>query len=83
MFSNIAIDQAHKQNNALIKGDGGAIGLTEDPSALRHWMVAGPEISRIVDEFETAIGRSQQMSDDKHHEDTTVSQKAFFEGYSD
>ena len=30
----LAIDLAHKQANALIKGDGGAIGVTEDPSAL-------------------------------------------------
>ena len=34
-FSSMAIDQAHEQNNASVKGDGGAIGLTEDPSALR------------------------------------------------
>lgn len=40
-FSAMAIDQAHEQNNAVIKGDGGAIGLTEDPTALRQWMVAG------------------------------------------
>ncbi|XP_042206651.1 general transcription factor II-I repeat domain-containing protein 2-like, partial [Homarus americanus] len=33
-FSAIAIDQAHEQNNAVIKGDGAAIGLTEDPAAL-------------------------------------------------
>ena len=37
-FSAIAIDQAHEQNNKIIKGDGGAIGLTEDPSALRRWL---------------------------------------------
>ena len=51
-FSAIAIDQAHEQNNALVKGDGGAIGLTESPEALRRWMVSGPEIARIVGEFE-------------------------------
>ena len=34
-FSAIAIDQAHEQNNPLVKGDGGAIGLTESPEALR------------------------------------------------
>ena len=35
VFSSIPIDQAHEQNNALIKGDGGAVGLTDNPSALR------------------------------------------------
>ena len=27
-FSAIPIDQAHEQNNAAVKGDGGALGLT-------------------------------------------------------
>ena len=39
--SALAIDQAHEQNNAVIRGDGGAIGLAEDPVARRRWMVAG------------------------------------------
>ncbi|KAJ7363202.1 hypothetical protein OS493_011483 [Desmophyllum pertusum] len=30
-FSAIALDHAHKQENASIKGDGGAIGLTDNP----------------------------------------------------
>lgn len=47
-FSAMALDQAHEQNNAIIKADGGAIGVTEDPSALRRWMVAGPEVSRLL-----------------------------------
>ncbi|KAK5611604.1 hypothetical protein CRENBAI_014387 [Crenichthys baileyi] len=39
----MTIDQAHEQANAIIKADGGTIGLPEDPSALRRLMVAGPE----------------------------------------
>ena len=35
VFSAIPTDQAHEQNNAFIKGDGGAVGLTDDPSALQ------------------------------------------------
>ena len=56
VFSNMAIDQAHEQTNAVVKDDGGAIGLTEDSVALRRWMVAGPEIGRLVGEFESSIG---------------------------
>ena len=41
VFSAIPIDQAHEQNNACVKGDGGAVGLTEDPSALRPASVDG------------------------------------------
>ena len=29
-FSALAIDQAHEQNNASVKGDGGAVGRTEN-----------------------------------------------------
>ena len=33
-FLQSTIDQAHEQSNACVKGDGGAVGLTENPSAL-------------------------------------------------
>ena len=46
-FYVIAIDQADEQNYACVKGDGGAVGLTEKPTALRHLMVSGPEMARI------------------------------------
>ena len=44
-FSAITIDQAHEENNASVKDDGGAVGLTENPAALRRWMVSGPEMA--------------------------------------
>lgn len=46
-FSAMAIE-CHDQNSAVIKESGGAI----DPGALRHWIVAGPEVVRMVNEFE-------------------------------
>ena len=52
-FSAIAIDQAHEQNNAAVKGGGGAVGLTENPVALHRWMVSGPEVARAINEFQT------------------------------
>ena len=30
IFPTIPIDQAHEQSNSLVKGDGGAVGLTRD-----------------------------------------------------
>ena len=30
-FSAMPLDQGHEQNNEMVKGDGGAIGLTENP----------------------------------------------------
>ena len=50
-FSTMAIDQAYEQANVVIKGEGDAIGVTEDPSALRRWMVGGPEVSRIATDY--------------------------------
>ena len=35
-YSAMAIDQAHEQANSVIKGDGGSVGVTENPSALRR-----------------------------------------------
>jgi hypothetical protein len=68
-FSAMAIDQCHEQNNATIKGSGGAVGLTDNPGALRRWMVAGPEIARMVTEFEDhAIGKRISDDDHGHHE---------------
>ena len=49
-FSDVAIDQAHEQKNASVNGDGGAVGLTENPVPLRRWMVSGPEMARLIQE---------------------------------
>ena len=38
-------DQEHEQLNALVKGDGGVIGISENEASFRRWMVAGPRIS--------------------------------------
>ena len=35
-----------------LKGDGGAVGLTENASALHCWMVPGQEMARLIGEFE-------------------------------
>ena len=78
-FSALAIDQAHEQANALIKGDGGAIGVTEDSSALRRWMVAGPEVSHLVAEYEVLSGAKDATRSTAHHERTISAQRVFLE----
>ena len=67
-FSAMAIDQCHEQNNATVKESGGAIGLTTDPLALRRWMVAGPEVARIVVEFEEYANIAQEDGKHLYHE---------------
>ncbi len=75
----MAIDQAHEQNNSIIKGDGGAIGLTEDPAALRRWMVAGPEVSCLLAAYEAMSGTIDTRIESRHHGATVGAQTAFFE----
>ena len=75
----MAIDQAHEHANAVIKSDGGAIGITEDASALRRWMVAGPEVSRLVVEYESLAGAKDANESVRHHDQTEHAQRTFFE----
>ena len=77
IFSSIAIDQAHEQNNACIKGDGGAVGLTDNPSALRRWMIAGPEVVRAIEEFQRENLHSGKENNIHHHDQTASVQASF------
>ena len=63
----------------MIKGDGGAIGLTEDPSALRRWMVAGPKVSRLEAGYEAMSGMKDATYSSRQHEQTLSAHKSFFE----
>ena len=47
----LSIVKAHEQNNGCIKSDG--VGLTDNPSALWQWIVAGPEAAVLIEDFET------------------------------
>ena len=66
----MAIDQAHGQANAVIKGDGGPIGITEDPSALRIWMIGGPSVSQLVAQYEATSVLRDVGKQTGHHEQT-------------
>ena len=75
----IPIDQAHEQNNALIKGDGGAVGLTDNPSAMLRWMIAGPEVARTIEEFRDGHQHWGRREDPCHHDQTPSVQTSFTE----
>ena len=77
LFSAMAIDQCHEQVNAPIKSDGGAVGLTESPQALERWMVAGPEIVRVLLEFEASFSTPSDTTTGKHHEQKRSTQLTF------
>ncbi|GFS18353.1 hypothetical protein ElyMa_001520000 [Elysia marginata] len=76
-FSSIPFDQAHEQENKLVKGSGGVIGITQNPSALRRWMFSGPEISRLIDQFEDTCMDENEERQHPHHEQNFQTQKTF------
>jgi len=62
-----------------VKGVDGAIGLTQNPSACRRWMLSGPEMARLLKQFEECIhGDNTEMSSNLHHHEHGLStQKTF------
>ena len=82
-FFSLPNDQAYEQNNKIVKGDGGAIGLTEGSTQLLRWMVSGPEISRIINDFELSqelvrnISKQEEQEHLRHHEQMKGVQNTF------
>ena len=62
--------------NAKFKGVGGAIGLTENEVALQRWLICGPEISRLLDEFEQIDKDDIKILD--HHDSSVSAQSNFY-----
>ena len=77
-FFAIAIDQAHEQNNGMVKGDSGTVGLAKNPRALRRWMTSGPEMARLVGEFEASMTTEAELQGADHHEVQRSFQVSFF-----
>ena len=75
------MDQGHEQNNAVIKNDGGAICLTQDPDALVKWAISGPKTVRVIAEFEkSVVGKSAKVRGviaSTHHNETKAAQARF------
>ena len=79
-FSAVALGQAHEQDNAIIKGVGGAVSLLSKDmdSALRRWKVAVPEVSRLLEKYEQLYNITSNENKGKHRKDYTEFQKTFF-----
>ena len=73
-YSAIPLDQVHEQLNATLKGDGGIIGLASNDSALDRWIVSGPEVARLIEEFDSKFAT---LFDGYHHEQQSDVQQAF------
>ena len=59
-----------------MKGDGSAVGLTNNPAALKMWVTADPEIACLVISFQHQLLLSQDRLKD-HHEQIPFVQNAF------
>ena len=75
-FSAIPFDQAHENENKYVKGDGGIIGITEKPETMRKWLVAGPELSRLLNTFEDKYSAVKDKST-SHHSQSIGQEKKF------
>ena len=79
-YSAIPIDQAHEQENKVVKASGGAVGLTENPVAFRRWMTAGPELARFLRQYENGYLHDddpENPANFEHHEQGLAAQKTF------
>ncbi len=56
---------------------GGVIGLTQNTATLNRWMICGPEISTLFDEFEGGFSNEEEQDIQLHHEEGLASQKTF------
>ena len=82
-FSQIVLDQVHGQNNRTTKSCGGVTDLVNnvEESALIRWETCGPEVTRIINEFEKSMKLEAPEEDDSnlhlHHEDSATYEKKF------
>ena len=67
----------HEQINAKIKCVRGATGLSENDASLAKWLIAGPEVSRMVEEFEDRNRLPEWGEILEHHDSNASAQKHF------
>ena len=70
------MDHNHEQQNAKIKGVGGVIGISENENALQRWLLSGPEVARLLEEFE-AVGDVDASKVLEHYESDPSYQMRF------
>ena len=80
-FSLIGLDQVHEQNNAIMKGMGGATLLFNqvDESSLARWGLCVNELASIINEYESDgdCDNDDGSFESRHHEDTNAFQNRF------
>ncbi|KAL8582187.1 hypothetical protein ACOMHN_004106 [Nucella lapillus] len=74
-FSLIGKDQSHEQSNKNLQAHGGAVGLYENAEALTLFMLAGPDCSRCIEEFEAVLDTASSHT--AHHEEASAMQTKY------
>ena len=81
VYSELSIDHAHEQNNKQVEGNGRAVGYVDNSPQLIRWMVSGPEVSRVIDDFESALNATRNIQkkgpEVLHHELVNSVQRNF------
>ena len=75
-FSMIGFDQNPEQKNKELMMLGATLNLT-DECIFTEWAVAGPEIARVITEFEAGM-RTRKNAVLKHHDPIPSVQQRFF-----
>ena len=73
-FFSIGEDHAHEQNNKIMKGDSGAIGIFDHEEALLEWAVCGLAIANT---FQDLPDLDEDDRNQFHHENTDYFEKTF------
>ena len=81
-FLMMALDHNHKQQNQIIKAEGGTVGRMENPAALTRWMIAGSEVARVVTEFKENVQPSIDNVNADHHDQKKRNKKSFMKDVS-
>ena len=68
----MAHDQVHEQINAIMKGDGVIIGITENEAVLTLWTVDSPETTRFLMEYDENHSLKRKDTDHDHEQIPSV-----------
>ena len=78
LFSCISDDHAYKQNNKLIKSDGGVVGILDSTKSLLKWMIAAPIIASVITKVNLDTNNAKIP-----HENNQRSEKRFQKNVTD
>ena len=76
-LSCIALDQVHEQENVKIKGIAGVASMIEKDDTLMQWMVVGPKVANILEDFEFNFIRKKIDIHGYHHDEGISNQISF------